>query len=119
MSKPSKTSNEPFWWALFGAGGVVSALFVPVLLVLIGLAIPLGWAEAPAYQSMHALLASPVTRLVLFGIITLSLFHWAHRFRFTLYDGLQLKHLESLIIVLTYGSAIVTAIFAGITIWTF
>ncbi|HEY5564380.1 MAG TPA: hypothetical protein VIL33_02240 [Rhodothermia bacterium] len=46
------------------------------------------------------------------------MFHWAHRFRFTLYDGLQLKHLESLILILTYGSAIVTVIFAGITIWT-
>ncbi|HEY5564707.1 MAG TPA: fumarate reductase subunit FrdD [Rhodothermia bacterium] len=118
MSKPSKASNEPFWWALFGAGGVVSALFVPVLIVLFGLAIPLGWVEAPDYQSMRALLDSPVTRLLLFGIIALCLFHWAHRFRFTLYDGLQLKHLESLILILTYGSAIVTVIFAGITIWT-
>ncbi len=119
MSKPSKASNEPFWWALFGAGGVVSAMFLPVLVVLFGLAIPLGWVEAPDYQSMHALLSSPVTRFLLFGIISLCLFHWAHRFRFTLYDGLQLKHLESLIVVMTYGSAIVGAIIAGITMWTF
>jgi fumarate reductase subunit D len=118
MSKAPKISNEPFWWALFGAGGVVSALFVPVLIVIFGLAIPLGWVEAPDYQSMRILLASPVTRLILFGIITLCLFHWAHRFRFTLYDGLQLKHLESLILVLTYGSAMVAVIFAGIAIWT-
>jgi len=119
MSKPAKPSNEPFWWALFGAGGVVSAMIMPVLILLIGLAIPLGWVEAPEYQSMHTLLASPLTRLLLFGFITLCLFHWAHRFRFTLYDGLQLKHLESLIVVLTYGSAILTTIFAGIIIWTF
>lgn len=114
-----KRSNEPFWWALFGAGGVVSAMLMPALIVLIGLAIPLGWVEVPGYQSMYILLTSPVTRLLLFGIITLCLFHWAHRFRFTLYDGLQLKHLESLIVVLTYGSAILTTIFAGIIIWTF
>jgi fumarate reductase subunit D len=119
MSNPSKPSNEPFWWALFGAGGVVSAVFVPVLVAIVGLAIPLGWIHAPSYQSMHTLLASPITRLLVFGIVTLSFFHWAHRFRFTLYDGLQLKHLESLIVVLTYGSAIVATIFAGITIWTF
>ncbi len=118
-SMPAKPSNEPFWWALFGAGGVVSAMIMPALILLIGVAIPLGWVEAPEYQSMHTLLASPLTRLLLFGFITLCLFHWAHRFRFTLYDGLQLKHLESLIVVLTYGSAILTTIFAGIIIWTF
>lgn len=118
-SKASKPSNEPFWWALFGAGGVVSAMLMPALIVLIGLAIPLGWVEVPEYQSIYTVLTSPVTRLLLFGIITLCLFHWAHRFRFTLYDGLQLKHLESLIVVLTYGSAILTTIFAGIIIWTF
>ena len=75
MSKPSKASNEPFWWALFGAGGVVSAMFLPVLAVLFGLAIPLGWVETPDYQSMYALLSSPVTRFLLFGIISLCLFH--------------------------------------------
>ena len=117
--KPAKPSNEPFWWALFGAGGVVSAMLMPALIVLIGLAIPLGWVEVPEYQSMYTVLTSPVTRLLLFGIITLCLFHWAHRFRFTLYDGLQLKHLESLIVVLTYGSAILATIFAGIIIWNF
>lgn len=119
MSNPSRPSNEPFWWALFGAGGVVSALFVPVLIFVFGLAIPLGWIEAPDYQSMYALLSSAIVRLVIFGIVFLCVFHWAHRFRFTLYDGLQLKHLESLILVLTYGTAIATVIFAAAIIWTF
>lgn len=119
MSNNSKSSNEPFWWALFGAGGVVSAMFLPVLLILTGLAIPLGLVEAPDYDSLHGLLSFPVTRLVLFGVVTLSLFHWAHRFRFTLYDGLQLKHLEALIVVLTYGVAIVGTILTGVVMWTF
>ena len=35
----------------------------------------------------------PLVRLALFGLIMLSLFHWAHRFRYTLYDGLQLIQL--------------------------
>ena len=29
----------------------------------------------------------------------LSLFHWAHRFRYTLYDGLQIKHLNEVVAV--------------------
>ena len=117
MSKHSKASNEPFWWALFGAGGVVSAMFVPVLVILFGFAMPLGWVDPPDYASIHALLSNVITRIVLFGIIMLCLFHWAHRFRFTLYDGLQLKHLEALIVVLTYGSAILTTIVAGVVLW--
>lgn len=119
MSNNSRTSNEPFWWALFGAGGVVAAMVLPVLLILTGLAIPLGVVEAPDYDSLRGLLSSPACRIVLFGIITLSLFHWAHRFRFTLYDGLQLKHLEALIVVLTYGVAIIATILTGIVMWTF
>lgn len=119
MSKHYKESNEAFWWALFGAGGVVSALFIPVLLILIGLAIPLGWLPAPDYESIHSFVANPLVRLVLFGVVTMSMFHWAHRFRFTLYDGLQLKHLEALIVVLTYGVAIISTILAAVVMWTF
>ncbi|HWT80778.1 MAG TPA: fumarate reductase subunit D, partial [Candidatus Methylomirabilis sp.] len=37
-------------------------------------------------------------------------FHWAHRFRYTLYDGLQLKHLTELIAILCCGSALVSSI---------
>lgn len=94
-------------------------MFLPVLLALTGLAIPLGWVRAPDFESIHGLLSSVWVRLVLFGVVTLCLFHWAHRFRFTLYDGLQLKHLESLIVVLTYGVAIVATILAAVVLWTF
>lgn len=114
-----KKTIEPFWWALFGAGGAISALFIPVLMFITGLAIPLGWIETPAYGSLLALVKLPLTRLFLFVLIFLSLFHWAHRFRFTLYDGLQLKHLESLIVVICYGSAIAVTIFAAILLWQF
>ena len=113
-----RRSSEPFWWALFGAGGAIAALCIPVLIFLNGLAIPLGWIAAPDYESLLTLVKHPLTRLFLFGLISLSLFHWAHRFRFTLYDGLQLKHLHTLIAVLCYGSAIVGTLVAGYTLWT-
>ena len=97
--------RDPFWWTLFGAGGVMAAFFLPVLLLLTGLAIPLGLVEAPTYARMHALIAHPLARVFLFVLVSLSMMHWAHRFRFTLYDGLQLKHLEGLIMLLCYGMA--------------
>ena len=112
-----KRTIEPFWWSLFGAGGVVAALFVPVLLFLNGLAIPLGWIEAPQYEGLLALVKAPWARLFLGVVISFSMFHWAHRFRFTLYDGLQLKHLNELIAVLCYGSAIVGTLAAVYTLW--
>jgi hypothetical protein len=35
--------------------------------------------------------------------------HWAHRFRYTLSDGLQIKHLNEVINLLCYSGAIVAA----------
>jgi len=113
-----KKTTKPFWWGLFGAGGAMSALFIPILLFLTGLAIPLGWIEAPRYEALLALVKHPLTRLFIFALISLSLFHWAHRFRYTLYDGLQLKHLNELVAVLCYGSAIVVTLVAGYTLWS-
>ena len=113
-----KMNIEPFWWTLFGAGGTIAALFIPILLFLNGLAIPLGWIDAPSYQNLLTLVKFLLTRLFLFVVISFSLFHWAHRFRFTLHDGLQLKHLNELIAVLCYGSAIVGTLAAGYTLWS-
>jgi fumarate reductase subunit D len=112
-----KRTIEPFWWSLFGAGGVVAALFVPVLLFLNGIAIPLGWIDPPSYEKLLALAKTPLARLFLAVVISFSMFHWAHRFRFTLYDGLQLKHLNELIAVICYGSATVGTLVAVYTLW--
>jgi len=114
----AKRSNEPFLWALFSAGGVVAAFLIPVLLVLYGLAFPLGWLQAPGYESTLALVRHPLTRLVLFVLCSLPLFHWAHRFRFTLYDGLQIKHLNELINVFCYGGAVLGTAVAGYLLWS-
>ena len=53
-----------------------------------------------------------LTRLVVLGLLVLMLFHWAHRFRYTLHDGLQLKRLEAPLAVLCYGGAVVGSIAA-------
>jgi fumarate reductase subunit D len=108
----------PLLWLLFSAGGTVAALLFPVHLFLTGLAVPLGWLEAPGYESLHTLLRHPVTRLYLLALIALPLFHWAHRFRYTLYDGLQVKHLTALIVVLCYGTALVGTALAAYTLWS-
>jgi succinate dehydrogenase subunit D len=108
----------PLLWLLFSAGGTVAALLLPVHLFLTGLAFPLGWLEAPRFEVLHGLLTHSLIRLYLFGLISLPLFHWAHRFRYTLYDGLQLKHLTELIAVLCYGVALVGTVMTGYLLWS-
>src|SRR5712664_3954373 len=108
----------PLLWLLFSAGGTIAALLFPVHLFLSGLAFPLGWLPAPRYESLHSLVEHPLTRLYLLVLVSLPLFHWAHRFRYTLYDGLQLKHLTALIAVLCYGAAVIGSVLAAYTLWS-
>lgn len=107
----------PFLWLTFSAGGTLAAMLFPMHILIFGLGVPMGWIEAPSYDSLRALVAHPLTRLYLFAFIVLPLFHWAHRFRYTLYDGLQQKHLTELIAVLCYGSALAGAAAAAVTLW--
>ena len=46
-----KRHPEPFLWLLFSAGGVLSAMLMPILLLLFGIAVPLrldGRSRLPA-----------------------------------------------------------------------
>jgi fumarate reductase subunit D len=102
--------REPFFWTLFSAGGMLAALFLPAVALVLWVAAPLGWIERP---DVAALLAPPLARGALGLAVTLALFHWAHRFRYTLYDGLQLHHLYGLIATICYGGAALGTLAAG------
>lgn len=109
-----RRSREPFLWAMFSGGGMLAAFFLPAAVLVMWIAAPLGWVELTVYDSFAALAHHFVVRLGLFGFVSLAFFHWAHRFRYTLYDGLQLYHLTDLIAVLTYGSAAILSLAAGV-----
>src|SRR5262249_29849549 len=105
---------EPGLWLMFSAGGVMAAVFLPILLLLFGVVIPLHWTgTGPSPEYLRAVIAHPISRVVLFVVCLLALFHAAHRFRFTLYDGLQIKHLNELIALLCYGGALAGSVAAG------
>jgi fumarate reductase subunit D len=97
---------EPFLWLLFSAGGVLAALFLPVVVLLFGVVYPLGVIGPPTDPGLHALAAHALTRVVIFGVCVLSLFHWAHRFRFTVLHGLQIGRLDRVVSVFCYGAAL-------------
>ena len=112
----SKTTT-PLLWVLFSAGGTVAAVFLPIHLFLTGVAFPLSLFPPPSYEYLAALMRHPLSKLYFLMIISLPLFHWAHRFRYTLYDGLQIKHLTLLIVVICYGGALVGTCVAAYTLW--
>ena len=107
----SRRRIEPIVWLGFSVGGVVAAVLLPVLAFLFALAFPLGWIDPPDHDHLAALVGNPVTILVLFGAFMVMLVHAAHRFRYTLYDGLQVKQ-QRLVALLCYGGAVVGALWA-------
>jgi fumarate reductase subunit D len=104
----TEKTMEPLWWGLFSAGGVVAAFLVPIHILLVGFALPLGWIA-----DTGALYRIWWVKLYLFVLIALPLYHWAHRFYFTLND-MGLKPLSKLLAVLCYGGAIVGTV---VTAW--
>ncbi len=108
---------KPLLWGLFSAGGTVAAFLFPAHFFLTGLAFPLGWLPAPSHEYLVKMLHHPLVKLYFLAFISLPLFHWAHRFRYALYDGLQIKHLTILIDTLCYGSALVGTAVAAYTLW--
>lgn len=108
----------PLLWLLFSAGGTLAAFLYPVHVILVGLAFPLGLLEPPSYEAQRALLAHPLARLYLLAFVSLPLFHWAHRFRYTLYDGLKLKHLSAPIVIFCYGGALVGTALCALLLWS-
>jgi len=113
-----RRSTTPFLWILFGAGGTIAALLYPVHMLLAGLAFPLGWLTPPSRAALLELVRHPLARLYWFLLISLPLFHWAHRFRYTLYDGLQLRHLAVPIVTVCYGTALLGTALAAYFLWT-
>ena len=112
MAKP-RTTVEPYVWLMFSGGGVIAALTFPVLLFLLGVAIPLGWVSPPDHGHLLAVLSHPLTRLGLVVMCAMALVHAAHRLRFTLQDGLQLHKYHALLATVAYGGALAGAIAAG------
>ena len=96
-------SNKPIFWSLFAAGGTLAAFLAPVLAVLF-LMVALGHTPTLfGYAQMHAFVAGWFGKLLLFGVITLFLWHAAHRLRVTLHDfGL---HMDSLLAPVLYLTA--------------
>jgi fumarate reductase subunit D len=93
-------SNKPIVWSLFAAGGTLAAFLAPVL-VLLYLLLVLGHPPGLfSYDALHAFAAHWFGKLFMLAVITLFLWHAAHRLRITLHDfGLRQ---DAIVAVLVY-----------------
>ncbi len=88
-SAPEKRSISPIFWLMFGAGGMLSAVFGPGLILITGLMSPTGVGLPQSFESYGHALAfaqNPLGKLILLGVIALFFWHGAERIFLTLKD---------------------------------
>ena len=84
-----KRSVAPVFWLLFGAGGMLSALFGPALIIVTGFMLPHGWGVPQSFSDFPHVLAfvrHPIGKLVVLAVIALFFWHGAERLFLTLKD---------------------------------
>ena len=108
-----KRSNAPVFWALFGAGGMLSALLGPMLVFITGIAVPLGLLlprDLLSYPRMLAFAQHWAGKAFLFAVIVLFAWHAAHRIFHSLHDvGI---HTGTPAKLLCYGGALLVTLLA-------
>jgi fumarate reductase subunit D len=74
---------EPLIWFMFGQGILVGTILLTGWILVVGLAIPMGFvsADALSYERAHMLGANVIGRLVLLALIALPLWKGAHHVR--------------------------------------
>jgi fumarate reductase subunit D len=109
-----RRSTEPFYWSLFSAGGVTTAMLAPVLIVVVGFLVP---GNQVAFHRLHEILTNPVGRLDVFGLAFVTFFLAAHRLRHTLAE-VGLKRFARPITLACNLAALVGTIWAGVVAFT-
>ncbi|MDR1935540.1 MAG: fumarate reductase subunit FrdD [Candidatus Accumulibacter sp.] len=115
--KTRKRSNAPIFWGLFGAGGMMAALFGPMLVFITGIAVPLGLllpAGTMSYANMLAFAQNFIGKGFIFAVIFLFIWHAGHRIHHSLHEvGIHPGIVSKL---LTYGLAAVVSLVAGVAL---
>ncbi|HEV2141495.1 MAG TPA: fumarate reductase subunit FrdD [Candidatus Dormibacteraeota bacterium] len=105
-----------FFWFLFSQGGVISALFLPVHVLIQGILGPLGIVPVADrhYDTWVQVIGNPLVKLYILVLVMFSFFHFAHRIRYFLVD-LGVRGARSVPAqVVFYGGAVLVTL---VTIW--
>jgi fumarate reductase subunit D len=108
--------KELVFWALFSAGGMVTAFLIPIHVAILGIAFAAGWLpdDALSYQRVLDFARHPLAKLYLGILVVMPLYHWAHRFRYAVHHQLGIHRWKRLVATLCYGTATVGA---ALTVW--
>ena len=115
--KTRKRSNAPIFWGLFGFGGMMAALFGPIMVFITGIAVPLGLllpADTMSYPKMLAFVQNFIGKGFIFVAIFLFVWHAGHRIFHSLHEvgihpGIGSK-------LATYGLAALITVIAGVVL---
>ena len=110
-----KRSNQPIYWSLFGAGGMLAALIGPALVFITGIVGPSGVVPGlMSYPNALAFARNGIGKLFLFLVVSLFLWHAAHRIFHSLHDlGV---HGGTLTKLLCYGPALAGTVAAAVAL---
>ena len=117
MSAELEPSSQPPLWLLFGAGGMLSALVGAALVFVTGIASPIGLfgaADPMSYENVVAFARHPLGGFFVFAVISLFLWHAAHRIHHTLHDvGIRAGRLTWLA---CYGVALAATVASAVAL---
>lgn len=78
-----KRSNEPAVWLLFGAGGAISAVFFPVLVLILGFLLPFGLVSP---DNIIAFSGTWIGKLAILALLIFPMWCGMHRIHLGLHD---------------------------------
>jgi succinate dehydrogenase subunit D len=105
-----------FWWFLFSQGGVLTALLLPVHVLIQGILGPLGFVAVADrhYDTWVNVLGNPLVKVYLLVLFAFAFFHYAHRLRYFVVDlGFHAAKTVPAQVIFYGGAGVVTLI----TLW--
>ena len=120
---------EPLFWAIFSAGGFLTAFLLPVTILALSFFVPFGvWpGSRTSYDwlagvlSMSNVWSGLAVRAFFFVLIGGAFFHGAHRFKYILMEMGARRH-ETALGIIFYGLAVIgtlTALYFVLKGWLY
>jgi fumarate reductase subunit D len=118
VAGPRTARLEPMFWLSFSAGGMVAAFLFPIHLMILGIAYAAGWLphDALSYDRVIHVVHNPVVKLYLWGLVSLPLYHWAHRFRYIVHHQFGIESGKRTVAVACYGMAVAGTVLTGLVL---
>jgi fumarate reductase subunit D len=116
--EPRPARLEPIFWLSFSAGGMVAAFLFPIHLMILGIAYAAGWLphDALSYARVVHVVHNPLVKVYLWGLVSLPLYHWAHRFRYIVRHQFGIEAGARTVAFACYGIAVAGTVLTGLVL---